>query len=56
MKAVRHLLWVAKMRIKAITCKHTDFEVLSCPFTKLTYTTCTSCLTRMKVEKTIEQP
>ncbi len=53
MRVIKHLIAVAKMKLKAIGCKHENVEALSCPFTRLTYTTCNRCLTRVKVEKTI---
>lgn len=52
MKIVKHLWHVIVWNIKRINCKHADSEAVSCPFTKLTYTTCNNCKTRIKVELT----
>lgn len=55
MKTIKHLLKVAKMRLKTFGCKHSDTYVSSCPYTGLTYTICNKCLNKVKVEKTVEQ-
>ncbi len=52
MKLIKHLGKVIVWNFKRIGCKHGNLEVASCPYTMLTYTTCTKCKTRIKVEKT----
>jgi hypothetical protein len=55
MRVIKHFWWVAKHKLNAFNCKHLSLDVASCPYTGLTYTTCNKCLSRMKVEKTVEQ-
>ena len=52
MKVLKHFWWVLTHKIKAFNCKHVNTDVASCPYTGLTYTTCTRCLAR-KAEKTL---
>lgn len=53
MKYVKHFAKVAKYYINRIGCKHLDTRVASCPFTGYTYTTCSKCGQRIKMEKTV---
>jgi hypothetical protein len=52
MRTVKHFYKVAVSFIKAVTCKHLETRQASCPFTGYTYTTCTNCMTRIKIEQT----
>lgn len=52
MKIFKHLFKVIYMLSKQKFCKHNNIEKSSCPFTGLTYETCTGCWKRISAVKT----
>ncbi len=53
MKYIKHFIKVAGYYLNKIWCKHDETRVASCPFTGYTYTSCTKCAKRIKMEKTV---
>lgn len=54
MRYIKHFLKVAKWSMVRAFCKHLDFRTGSCPFTRLTYTTCNNCGKRLDIQPTNE--
>jgi hypothetical protein len=51
MKIFKHLIWVGKMIIVSLFCKHKQSSDSSCPYTGKTYTTCIKCLKRLSEKR-----
>lgn len=54
MRYIKHFIKVSKGIIVRAFCKHSNSRVASCPFTRLTYTTCHNCGKRLDVRPTNE--
>lgn len=54
MRYIKHFLKVSKWMLIRAFCKHDNYRVASCPFTRLTYTTCNHCGKRLDVQPTNE--
>ena len=54
MRIIKHFIKVGRAYLVRIGCKHDVTHEGSCPFTGMTYTTCSRCLTRVGVRKTDE--
>jgi hypothetical protein len=52
MKYIKHFIKVARWTLIRSFCKHSDAGVASCPFTRMTYTTCHNCGKRLDVRPT----